>query len=600
MFWRRWLLAATGLAAFLFGWQAPVWGQQEPATPEQVIAKYLEAIGGADRFSSITTFVKVGELSGNLTNFALPYTAPILNKQHGTFEFYFKAPNLHLSVVKADNNVLLGAYGCDGTMAWSIASDGRRSEFKPKPGNEYGCETGYNPVPRVLRAPNVKMRLKGTAKVEGQPAYAVWVRDPKSPGEETYYFDVQTYLLVRLKTVSLFSLNRSYKIDLFYSDYRDVGGIKLPFKIIQQSENNKLVTTLREVKINAPVDDARFAEPGTPGNSNARAREESPPPAAKANQIDILPASPPETHAAASVPSLVEVNFPNFASCGIAELKQTVPELRGLKAAQGQEELTALLDKVGAKTADLAQATPDLISHEAVVKSQQDVVIARQNFSYLMLSRPRGQEAVILEEFRVDLQTGEKFQAEEAKNGAAPESHSSASSLDLPTANQQLSVWKSGGPPLSQGFASMWTYFYPLNRPESAFRYLGQQKMDGHHTVVLAFAQKPGSVRLPTEFRFEGRIIPIFLHGVAWVDAFDFQIVRLRTDLLSPFPEDTLRRLTADIQFAQTTVAGVALPLWLPRDVVVTSDVRGVILREDHKYSDYRAFRVQTKMVPHP
>jgi len=172
--------------------------------------------------------------------------------------------------------------------------------------------------------------------------------------------------------------------------------------------------------------------------------------------------------------------------------------------------------------------------------------------------------------------------------------------LDLPTANQQLSVWKSGGPPLSQGFASMWTYFYPLNRPESAFRYLGQQKMDGHHTVVLAFAQKPGSVRLPTEFRFEGRIIPIFLQGVAWVDAFDFQIVRLRTDLLSPFPEDTLRRLTADIQFAQTTVAGVALPLWLPRDVVVTSDVRGVILREDHKYSDYRAFRVQTKMVPHP
>ena len=600
MFWRRWLLAATGLAALLFGWQAPVWGQQEPTTPEQVIAKYLEAIGGADRFSSITTFVKVGELSGNLTNFALPYTAPILNKQHGTFEFYFKAPNLHLSVVKADNNVLLGAYGCDGAMAWSIASDGRRSEFKPKPGNEYGCETGYNPVPRGLRAPNVKMRLKGKEKVDGQPAYAVWVRDPKSPSEETYYFDVQTYLLVRLKIVRLSLRNISYKIELFYSDYRDVGRMKLPFKIIQQSENNKLVTTLREVKINAPVEDARFAEPGTSGNANVRTREDSSPPAVKTNEIDILPVSPPETHVASSAPGLVEVNFPNFASCGIAELKQTVPELRGLKAAQGQEELTALLDKVGAKTADLAQATPDLISHEAVVESQQGAVIRRQNFSYLILSRLHGQDAVTLEEYRVDLQSGEKFQAEEAKQGAASDSPASSSALDLPTANQQMSVWKSGGPPLSQGFASMWLFFYPLNRQESTFRYLGQQKMDGRHTLVVAFAQKPGSVRLPTEFRYEGKSIPIFLQGVAWVDASDFRIVRLRTDLLSPFPEDTLRRLTADIQFAQTTVAGVALPLWLPRDVVVTSNVRGVILREDHKYSDYRAFRVQTKMVSHP
>jgi len=600
VFWRKWLLTAAGLTASLLVWQAPTLGQQESTTPEQVIARYLEAIGGADRFSSITTFEKKGELSGNLTNFALPFATPNLNKQHGTFEFYFKAPNLRLNVVKTDADMLLGAYGCDGTKAWYVASDGRRSEFQPKPGNEYGCETGYNPVPRALRAPNVKMRLKGTEKVEGQPAYAVWVRDPKSSSEETYYFDAQTYLLVRLKIVSLVRTAITYRIDLFYSDYRDVGAIKLPFKVIQHSENSKLVTTLREVKINAPVDDARFAEPGIPGNANVRSHEASPAPTAKVNQIDVLPVSPAEAQAAASAPTIATVNTLNFVSCGIAELKQAVPELRGLKAAEGQEELTALLNKVGAKTVELARETPDLISHEAVVESQQRVVIRRQNFSYLILSRLHNREAVILEEYRVDLQSGEKFQAEEAKQAAASDSPASSSTLDLPTASQRVSARTAGGPPLSQGFASMWLYFYPLNRQESAFRFLGQQKMDGHHTLVVAFAQKPGSVRLPTEFRYEGKSIPIFLQGVAWVDASDFRIVRIRTDLLSPLPEDTLRRLTADVQFAQTSVAGVASPLWLPREVAVTSNVRGLILNDNHKYSDYRAFRVQSKILPNP
>jgi len=451
-------LAATGLAASLLVWQAPAWAQQDPVTADQVIARYLEAIGGADKFSSITTFVEKGELSGDLTNSAPPYTPPIFYKEHGTFEHYFKAPNLRFSVVLTENNVALTRYGCDGAMAWSIDSDERRSEFKPQPENDYGCESGYQPLPRNLRGPMVKLRLKGKEKVESQESFAVWVQDPKSPSEETYYFDAQTYLLIRWKAVGSVdpvSHARVYEIERLYSDYRDVGGIKLPFKVVQRAENSELVTTLREVKINAPVDDARFAEPGNPGNPDLRAREESPAPAGNPELIDILPSSPPETQVAANAPGVLEVNSLNFVSCAIAELRQTVPELRGLKAAKGQEELTALLDKVGAKTVDLTRETPDVISHEAVVESQQGFVIARQNFSYLMLFRPRGPDEVILEEFRVDLETGEKLQLDDSENGAAPHSPASSSTLELPPAGRQLSVGRSGGSPLSQGFASM-------------------------------------------------------------------------------------------------------------------------------------------------
>jgi len=124
--------------------------------------------------------------------------------------------------------------------------------------------------------------------------------------------------------------------------------------------------------------------------------------------------------------------------------------------------------------------------------------------------------------------------------------------------------------------------------------------MDGQRTLVLAFAQKPQSVLSPALFRYQGKTVPMFLQGVAWVDASDFRILRLRTDLLSPLPELSLHRLTADIHFVPTRLEEVPSVLSLPRDVMVTSEVGGGALREDHKYSEYRLFRSQSRVVLNP
>jgi hypothetical protein len=153
---------------------------------------------------------------------------------------------------------------------------------------------------------------------------------------------------------------------------------------------------------------------------------------------------------------------------------------------------------------------------------------------------------------------------------------------------------------MTQGFVNEWLYFYPLNQRESQFRYLGQQKIYGHHTLVVAFAQKPELVHLPVMFRYEDKTFPIFMQGVAWVDASDFRILRLHTDLLSPSPGVPLRVLTADIQFSQVQVAEFASPLWLPRAVVVHSSVGRLSIRENHRYSDYRLFRTRSKILLNP
>src|ERR1700716_1063817 len=116
VFRRGRFLVAILLGASPHVWQASAFGQQDPVTADQVIAKYLEAIGGSDRISSITSFTEKGELSGNLANFGHTFAPPAVRKDHGTFEFYFKAPNLRFGLLREENNVVARMYGCDGTV----------------------------------------------------------------------------------------------------------------------------------------------------------------------------------------------------------------------------------------------------------------------------------------------------------------------------------------------------------------------------------------------------------------------------------------------------------------------------------------------------
>jgi hypothetical protein len=353
--------------------------------------------------------------------------------------------------------------------------------------------------------------------------------------------------------------------------------------------------------IDGPIDDARFIEPTVkdgalilnPWGSGKRgdaesANADSPKPMTAVNETGSSKIAAEKIPHSAIV---TEVNFPNFTVCPIPELQTTVPELQGLKPARDQRQLSALLDRVGAKTVEIARNTPNLISRETVTDLQQPAAVMR--YDYLILNRIKD-KAVYLDEFRVDLKTGEKFQTdEEMKDGTSARAAVERASQDLATS-------QSGRRPISQGFATSWVHFYPLNRYQATFRYLGEQKMDGHRTLVLAFAQKPDSVVSPALFLYEGRNVPMYLQGVAWVDASDFHIWRLRTDLLSPLPEVLLHRLTAEIQFKPTRVEEIPSLISLPREVKVTSVVRESSRQEVHSYSEYRLFRARSKVVLNP
>jgi hypothetical protein len=84
------------------------------------------------------------------------------------------------------------------------------------------------------------------------------VREGQPPAK--FYFDQQSGLLVRVLRYKESALGLDpQRID--YSDYRDVSGVQVPFRIIVSEPTSSSTIQIDEVQHNVPVDEAKFSRP---------------------------------------------------------------------------------------------------------------------------------------------------------------------------------------------------------------------------------------------------------------------------------------------------------------------------------------------------
>jgi hypothetical protein len=76
----------------------------------------------------------------------------------------------------------------------------------------------------------------------------------------TLYFDRETGLLTRLVRYARTPIGRA-PTQIDYSDYRDVDGIKIPFRWTMGWLDGLDTYQLSEVKLNVPVEAAKFGRP---------------------------------------------------------------------------------------------------------------------------------------------------------------------------------------------------------------------------------------------------------------------------------------------------------------------------------------------------
>jgi hypothetical protein len=217
-------------------------------TADQVLDKYMQAIGGKAAFEKLKTRVKKGTQTG-------------ADGTAITIEAYQEAPDKAVTILTAKNGVTMTGY--NGTVGWAKNPRGQRQLSGAQLASMKRGADFYSDINLKQRYPNLE--VVDREKV-GERDAIVLASQPTPDRIEKLYFDTQTGLLLRTQTITQTVIGPVPE-QTDYDDYRDVDGVKLPF-IIRQSEVNPRDGWTRkytEIKHNVPVDETKFNMPQSSG-----------------------------------------------------------------------------------------------------------------------------------------------------------------------------------------------------------------------------------------------------------------------------------------------------------------------------------------------
>jgi photosynthetic reaction center cytochrome c subunit len=208
-----------------------------------ILAKYVEAIGGAGAIQKNHTRVEQGVVEGP-------------RGLHAAMETFRTAPDKAFAILHGPTGDV--TEGVNGQIGWGMRPNGEVTEesddelarsrqwAKFYPGEQF--EKDYE-----------RFQLRGTENVNGHDAYVVmawW----KGDGADRIYFDVQTGLLLRILH-RIESPLGALPLETDYEDYRDVNGLKIPFTLRVTRVDGTTTYTWQKMDANLAIDASRFEKP---------------------------------------------------------------------------------------------------------------------------------------------------------------------------------------------------------------------------------------------------------------------------------------------------------------------------------------------------
>ncbi|MGP0074754.1 MAG: photosynthetic reaction center cytochrome c subunit family protein [Bryobacteraceae bacterium] len=237
-------------------------------TADQILDKYIQALGGADALSKITSYSG----KGTSTTFGSDKSNPA--------EIYAKAPDKYVTIVHQREGDMIRT--TDGHDAWVVlpltvtgeyqltataAEGGKLDGQLAFPGNIKSFFTNWKvsypaSLPCAAGSPGCKPFDPDAGNI---PNHDVQVVQGSGPGGfiATFYFDKQTGLLTRMVRYANSAVGR-VPTQIDFADYRPVAGVMMPFKRNFGWVSGREEYTLTEITPNVPVDDAKFAKPPAP------------------------------------------------------------------------------------------------------------------------------------------------------------------------------------------------------------------------------------------------------------------------------------------------------------------------------------------------
>lgn len=260
-----------GIVCFLI-FISTAFAQDQKLTGDQIIDKHLAAVGGKEALAKIKSRIAIGTVK----------------KEND--------PGIKMAIMsEAPNRV--SAVFVFGKYDWQLTFDGNKAFVRPlfpramsqvqdkyqdmlSSGLMFNTISLYNLLTQG-EASGAKFEAKGVKKIKDRVAYVVEVKRPQG-GSARLYFDAETFMWVRTEygkvgfskpmqeftNASVPHSEDEVSMDFYFenSDFRDVDGVKLPYKyelaITYPQLHNKMsgpiFGTITEYRHNEPIDPKMF------------------------------------------------------------------------------------------------------------------------------------------------------------------------------------------------------------------------------------------------------------------------------------------------------------------------------------------------------
>jgi hypothetical protein len=216
---------------------------------DEILDKYIQAIGGAQRVAALKSYVAKGTSSGYG-----PENEP------RPLEIYSRVGQ-RTTIVRTTAGDNTTTY--DGRSGWIAAPFRPVDVLALSPQEVDGLKLEADLAhPAGIKQALTNWRVGLATLIDDREVQIVQGTTARG-GTATLYFDSETGLLLRHVRYNDSPVGRiSRQVD--YSDYRDVAGVKVPFKWTDTWLDGRDVVELTDVQPNANIDAARFNRPAAP------------------------------------------------------------------------------------------------------------------------------------------------------------------------------------------------------------------------------------------------------------------------------------------------------------------------------------------------
>jgi len=216
---------------------------------DQILGKYLQAIGGSEAASNISTRIQKGMLT--------------VGSEHFPIEILAKAPENRVTTVHfGGGNSVTGINGVDG---WLNAPGGGVHDMSPAEADAARMDAELF-FPASLNLIFKQLRVEQPSQINGRTAYVLAGMRENFPPMRLF-FDQQSGLLVRVLRFVETPLGQN-PTEIDYADYREQDGVKTPFRWTVARSSGSFTIQIEQMQQNLPIGEDKFAKPTPALKSN--------------------------------------------------------------------------------------------------------------------------------------------------------------------------------------------------------------------------------------------------------------------------------------------------------------------------------------------